>query len=163
MVHINRWWYGLLLIPLTLQGCFDCSYDEPRQCYLDGVTEAKEECKKLQEQSLFQGRDAFAKGVQDGYKKGFEHRGHKYTWLLWLRDLIVEFIMVIAGVLLLGLLIGHFKADRSETFSGTTTHKAKLVRRRTMMGLEHIGILKGQEFHRRNQEQRQALVSELAD
>lgn len=24
MVRINLWWYGLLLIPLTLQGCFDC-------------------------------------------------------------------------------------------------------------------------------------------
>eukprot|EP00435_Cladocopium_sp_Y103_P020085 s630_g4.t2 len=36
------WCYGLLLlVPVALQGCGDCSFGEPRLCYLDGMKEAK--------------------------------------------------------------------------------------------------------------------------
>ena len=33
---------------------------------------------------------------------------------------------------------------------------------RTMLGLEHLGVLKGEEYHVRHREQHAALVSELA-
>lgn len=130
---------------------------------LDGVKEAKEECKHLEEHpnDSLAGPEAYRRGVKDGYKSGFKQAGHKYTWLLWLRDLIVEFFIIIAIVLTIGLMIGHWKADRTETFAASS-NKAKLVRRRTMMGLEHIGILKGEEYHARRKEQHQALISELA-
>ncbi|CAK9007028.1 unnamed protein product [Durusdinium trenchii] len=108
-----------LLCAVTLHGCGDCSFGESRQCYLDGQTEAKEECKRLANDVAQEGQKAYEKGYEDGYKSGFKHRGHSYTWLVWLRDLIMEFMFIIAAVLTIGLLIGHFKVADSETAGGS--------------------------------------------
>eukprot|EP00913_Durusdinium_trenchii_P028212 g26447.t1 len=64
-------------------------------------------------------------------------------------------MFIIAAVLTIGLLIGHFKVADSETAGGTlatSSQPAKLLRRRTVLGLEHIGVLKGEEYHTQQQE-----------
>ena len=68
---------------------------------------------------------------EDGYKAALKQVSSvHYSWLEWLRDLLIDFVLVLSAVLLVGLFIGHWKAaGDSETFA-TTKQPAKLVRRR---------------------------------
>ncbi|CAJ1328405.1 unnamed protein product [Effrenium voratum] len=138
----------LALAALLLQGC-QCRWGEEGQCLADGQADAEEACRRLDASDQ---RTPYEKGHQDGYDLAVSKKGHRYTWLEYLRDVIVELIMIIAGLLLLGAVIGHSRADDTETFA-ETKKPAQLLRRRTMVGLEHLGVLKGEGFHKRQTQQ----------
>lgn len=123
-----------------------CRFGEELRCYSDGLVAAKVECDKLGQQNRTTLKDSYEKGYEDGFQEALLHfKGHTYTWLEWIRDVLIDLIAIITALLLIGFTVGHFKTQHEPETFATTSNRGKLAMRRSIIGLQHIGVLKGAE------------------